>query len=122
VDPCTHAWVAVSDHDLMRLGGERRVPRERFGLPGTQVARRLGWSQSKVSRVETGRFGASLEELAALLDFYGVAEEVRAELLARVARRDGLASAWVARAGGPRRRQGEVGLIAGPRQSRVVGV
>lgn len=94
-----------------RLGAELRRFREDAGLSGTQVANALGWSQSKVSRVETGRFGASLEEVAALLDYYGAPEEVRAELLAAVARREGLEGAWVVRAGGPRRRQAELGAV-----------
>jgi transcriptional regulator with XRE-family HTH domain len=101
----------VADAVLVRLGGELRRFREDAGLSGSAVARALGWSQPKVSRVETGRFAASLEEVAALLDFYGAPEEVRAELLASLARREGLAGAWVVRAGGPRRRQSELGAI-----------
>ena len=64
-----------------RVGNELRRIREQAGLSGSAVARELGWSQSKVSRVETGRFGASIGEVAALLDYYAVAEEVRAEIL-----------------------------------------
>lgn len=101
----------MADAALVRLGGELRRIRESAGLSGSEVARAIGWSQPKVSRVETGRFGASLSEVAALLDFYGVPEEVRAELLAQTARREGLEGAWVVRAGGPRRRQAEVGTI-----------
>jgi transcriptional regulator with XRE-family HTH domain len=94
-----------------RVGHELRAIREAAGLSGSAVARDLGWSQSKVSRVETGRFGASLGEVATLLSFYGVAEEVRAEILASVARHDGAEGTWVVRAGGPARRQSEVGSI-----------
>lgn len=101
----------MADAALVRLGGELRRFREEAGLSGSAVARELGWSQPKVSRVETGRFAASLEEIATLLDYYGAPEEVRAELLATVARREGLAGAWVVRAGGTRRRQGEIGAI-----------
>lgn len=101
----------MADAALVRLGGELRRFREDAGLSGSAVARALGWSQPKVSRVETGRFAASLEEVATLLDYYGAPEEVRAELLASVARREGLAGAWVVRAGGTRRRQGEIGAI-----------
>lgn len=101
----------MADAVLTRLGAELRRFREDAGLSGSAVARALGWSQPKVSRVETGRFAASLEEVATLLDYYGAPEEVRAELLARVARREGLAGAWVVRAGGTRRRQGEIGAV-----------
>jgi transcriptional regulator with XRE-family HTH domain len=113
---CSTALVEpVSDESLVRLGAELRRIREDAGLSGSEVARAIGWSQPKVSRVETGRFGASLGEVAALLDYYAVPEEVRAELLARTARHDGLEGAWVVRAGGVRRRQAEVGTI----ESRV---
>jgi len=105
----------MSDAALARLGAELRRIREDAGLSGSEVAREIGWSQPKLSRLETGRFGASLSEVAALLDYYAVPEEVRAELLAQTARRDGLEGAWVVRAGGPRRRQAEVGTI----ESRV---
>ena len=94
-----------------RVGNELRGIREQAGLSGSAVARELGWSQSKVSRVETGRFGASIGEVATLLDYYGVAEEIRAEILSWVARDDGAQGAWVVRAGGPRRRQAEVGAV-----------
>jgi len=105
----------MSDAGLVRLGAELRRIRESAGLSGSEVARAIGWSQPKLSRLETGRFGASLTEVAALLDYYGTPEEVRAELLSHTARRDGLEGAWVVRAGGPRRRQIEVGTI----ESRV---
>lgn len=109
--------MAESSHHL-RVGGELRRIRERAGLSGSAVARDLGWSQSKVSRVETGRFGASLEEVAELLNFYGVAEEVRAELLASVARHEGMEGAWVVRAGGTKRRQAELATV----EARVKGL
>jgi transcriptional regulator with XRE-family HTH domain len=98
-----------------RVGEQLRRIRESAGLSGSAVARELGWSQSKVSRVETGRFGASLEEVAQLLNYYAVPEEVRAEILAAVARHEGMEGAWVVRAGGSSRRQGEVATV----ESRV---
>jgi len=94
-----------------RIGSELRRFREAAGVSGTAVAEALGWSQSKVSRVETGRFGASLGELATLLDYYGAPEEVRAELVAAAARDHGVEGAWLVRAGGPRRRHGEMAAI-----------
>ncbi|MDN5767572.1 MAG: helix-turn-helix domain-containing protein [Humibacillus sp.] len=94
----------MSDVERAQLGWELRRMREDCGLTGVQVAAAIGWTQSKFSRVETGRFAASLSELAKLLDFYGVGEDVRAELLSRSARRDGIEGAWIVRAGGPRAR------------------
>lgn len=108
----------MADPVLISLGEELRRIREGAGLSGSEVARAIDWSQSKVSRVETGRFGASLSEVATLLEFYAVPEELRAELLVNVARREGLEGAWVVRAGGPRRRQAEVGMVEG-RVSRI---
>lgn len=116
---CTTALrLFMAEPNHLRVGGELRRIREQAGLSGSAVARDLGWSQSKVSRVETGRFGASLEEVAELLNFYGVAEEVRAELLASVARHEGMEGAWVVRAGGTKRRQAELATV----ESRVKGL
>jgi len=85
--------------------------REGLELTGVEVARAIGWSQPKLSRVETGRFFPSLSELGILLDYYGVTEDVRAELLARVASRDGVQGAWVVRAGGPRARHASLSAV-----------
>ena len=98
-----------------RVGAELRRFREQLGLSGVQVAEALGWSQSKVSRIETARFAATVWELAALLDYYGVSEEVRAELLTVTAEDSGVQGAWIVRAGGTPRRQGEVAAV----ESRV---
>src|SRR4051794_21857288 len=95
----------------LRAGAELRRIRENQGLSGVAVAGALGWSQSKVSRIETGRFGATVWELAELAEFYGVPEEVRAEILAIAAEDSGLPGAWIVRAGGAGRRRGEVAMI-----------
>lgn len=100
---------------MTEVGAELRRIRESLDISGSAVARDLGWSQSKISRVETGRFGASVSEIAALLNYYGVAEEVRAEILASVARKSGLEGAWIVSAGGPSRRQSSVADV----ESRV---
>jgi transcriptional regulator with XRE-family HTH domain len=100
-----------------RVGEELRRIRQDLGLSGTQVAEALGWSQSKVSRIETARFAVSVWELAALLDYYAVPEEVRAELLAAIAEDSGVPGAWIVRAAGPPRRQREVAI-----ESRVTRI
>lgn len=99
----------------IQVGMELRRVRERIGMSGVQVAAALGWSQSKVSRIEAGRLGTSLNDLSALLNFYGLPEEVRAELLSTAVAGDGLPGAWIVRAGGVPRRQGEVAAV----ESRV---
>lgn len=97
--------------EMADVGFELRRIREAAGISGSAVARDLGWSQSKISRVETGRFGASVSEVAELLGYYGVAEEVRAEILGSVARSSGLEGAWVVSAGGAPRRQAAVEAV-----------
>jgi transcriptional regulator with XRE-family HTH domain len=65
-----------------RLAAELRRLRERVGLIGEEVAERLGWSTSKLSRIETSKSGVKQEDLELLLDLYSVAEPHRSELTA----------------------------------------
>jgi transcriptional regulator with XRE-family HTH domain len=57
----------------VRLGSILRSMRE-LGKNGTQdtVASELGWSEAKLSRIESGRVGISDPDLRALLDLYRV--------------------------------------------------
>jgi transcriptional regulator with XRE-family HTH domain len=93
------------------VAAELKRIREALGVPGEEVAAALGWSQSKVSRIENARITVTVRDLAALLHYYGAPEEVRAELLAVTADDEGFPGAWIVRAGGPQRRQGEVATI-----------
>jgi transcriptional regulator with XRE-family HTH domain len=58
--------------DRLRFGRAVRALRQRRGLTQTQLGDRLGWSRSKVSRIERGRLAGvtydDLERLAAELD------------------------------------------------------
>jgi transcriptional regulator with XRE-family HTH domain len=65
-----------------RLAAELRRLRERTGLTGEEVAHQLGWSGSKISRIELHRIGVKQADLRDLLDLYGVDETHREELLA----------------------------------------
>jgi len=67
-----------------RLAHELRLMREVAQLHGKDVAERLGWSPSKVSRIENGRIGISPEDLELLLELYRVPEE-HAAFLRRLA-------------------------------------
>lgn len=58
-----------------------RAERKATKLALVEVADKLGWSQSTVSRVETGKRPASPEEVAALLAVYGVTGERRDSLV-----------------------------------------
>ena len=59
--------------ELRRLRGNNRT--------GGEVARALGWSPAKISRYELGQGGFPLDEVGKLLDFYGVTEPRRTQLL-----------------------------------------
>jgi transcriptional regulator with XRE-family HTH domain len=63
-----------------RLAAELR--RLRGSRTGTAVAKALGWSPAKVSRYELGQGTFPLEEIEKLIDYYGVTEPRRAQLLA----------------------------------------
>jgi len=65
-----------------RLAAELRRLRERAGFIGEEVARRLEWSTSKVSRLERGQSGVKRGDLRRLLDLYRVDPKRREELLA----------------------------------------
>jgi hypothetical protein len=69
--------------ELRRLRGDRR---------GVDVATALGWSESKLSRIETAHTGITEGDLDRLLTSYGVAVEDR-DRLRDLARR-GRARAW----------------------------
>ena len=55
-----------------RLAGELRTLRTAGRWHGKDVAARLGWSASKVSRIETGRIGIGADDLDRLLALYEV--------------------------------------------------
>jgi len=65
-----------------RVAAELRRLRERAGFTGDQVAEHFGWSASKISRAERGQTAIKSTDLRLLLDYYGVSETRRSELLA----------------------------------------
>jgi transcriptional regulator with XRE-family HTH domain len=69
-----------------QVAAELRTLREQAGLSGAEVAKRLGMSPSKISRIETGNSGLQIEDVAALLGLYQVPASTRDELLDRVRR------------------------------------
>ncbi|GGS82518.1 transcriptional regulator [Planobispora rosea] len=64
-----------------RLAAELRRLREDAHLTGGQVAKALGWSTSKISRIENAQVGAQKDDVATLVSHYGVSEEWRDLLL-----------------------------------------
>ncbi|HEY1917524.1 MAG TPA: helix-turn-helix transcriptional regulator [Streptosporangiaceae bacterium] len=65
-----------------RLALELRRLRDHVRLTGTEAAERLGWSESKISRIELHRTGVKKGDLERLLDLYEVTDPHRGELLA----------------------------------------
>jgi transcriptional regulator with XRE-family HTH domain len=55
-----------------RLAAELRRLREQAGLTGDEAAERLGWSGSKISRIELHRIGVKATDLTKLLELYQV--------------------------------------------------
>ncbi|MFF3438293.1 helix-turn-helix domain-containing protein [Streptosporangium sp. NPDC002721] len=78
-----------------RLLRELRAIRESCGLSPEQVAKRLGWSRSKIYRVEAGESRLILEDLELLLGVYGVPSP-RAEALAKLCREAWKRGWWLA--------------------------
>jgi transcriptional regulator with XRE-family HTH domain len=73
------------------LAAELRKLREQAQMTGAQLARRLGWSAAKVSRIETGATVIAPGDLQVLLDLYQVPGSHRDRLahLAGTARQRG---------------------------------
>jgi transcriptional regulator with XRE-family HTH domain len=64
-----------------RLATALRQLREDRGLNCTEVGKAVGWSESKVSRIETGRVKIAQPDLEILLDLYEVTGGISAGLL-----------------------------------------
>jgi transcriptional regulator with XRE-family HTH domain len=67
---------------VRQLGAELRRSRKTAGMVSAHVARRIGFSPSKMSRLESGDRNAIPEDVAGLLALYGVTGPARKELLA----------------------------------------
>ncbi|TDE32674.1 helix-turn-helix transcriptional regulator [Actinomadura sp. 6K520] len=65
-----------------RLGIELRRLREQLALTVEEIAARLDWSPSKLSRIENARIGARVSDVRLLLELYSVDETHLGELLA----------------------------------------
>ncbi|RKS76614.1 helix-turn-helix protein [Actinomadura pelletieri DSM 43383] len=64
------------------LGRALRALREEAGISRRDAAKMLGNTNSKVGRLELGRSGVSVRDVAALLTLYGVDDDERTTLLA----------------------------------------
>jgi transcriptional regulator with XRE-family HTH domain len=75
-----------------RLGMELRQLREEAGLTIEQLAETLEWSDSKISRIETGRITATPQDVQRILDVYQVGDKQQ-ETLVEIAR-EARAKGW----------------------------
>jgi transcriptional regulator with XRE-family HTH domain len=77
------AWVAgVPTVRQRRLGAELRRLREAQGLTAEEIASRLEWSTSKISRIENARIGVRVPDVRLLLELYKVDQHHMGEILA----------------------------------------
>ena len=70
-----------------RLAAELRRLRDQSGLSISDVADRLGWAGSRISRIETRQLGVTAPDLRKLLNLYGVEDDAYRCRLAEMARR-----------------------------------
>lgn len=75
------------------LGALLRARRQELGLTVEQVAERLEFSPSKVSRLETGQRGATARDVRDFCDLYGVRDTAERERLVNLAR-EGKQQGW----------------------------
>jgi transcriptional regulator with XRE-family HTH domain len=75
------------------LGALLRARRQELGLTVEQVAERLEFSPSKVSRLETGQRGATARDLRDFCDLYGVTDTEERDRLLNLAR-EGKQHGW----------------------------
>lgn len=68
-----------------KLGSELRALRVQAGLTSGQAARLVGWHQSKVSRIETGRSGVKASDVLRLLDAFETADAHQRDLVVALA-------------------------------------
>jgi transcriptional regulator with XRE-family HTH domain len=70
-----------------RLAAELRKLRDQAGMEATDVARRLDWQASRLSRLENRQSSITAPDLRKLLDVYGVEDREYRAYLAELARR-----------------------------------
>jgi transcriptional regulator with XRE-family HTH domain len=73
-------WLAQAGN----LGQQLRAARNRAKLTGEQVAAELGWTQSKVSKIETGRQMPTIDDVTALARCCHLDEQTTMRLLGQL--------------------------------------
>ncbi|MGW7448939.1 helix-turn-helix domain-containing protein [Kitasatospora sp. NPDC054795] len=77
-----------------RLGSELRRLRERTGRQAKSVADELGFSASKVSRIESGQTPLKESDVRAMLELYGVRDEAELRQMISLTRRSTQRGWW----------------------------
>ncbi|MGH3319144.1 MAG: helix-turn-helix domain-containing protein [Streptosporangiaceae bacterium] len=77
-----------------RLAAELRRLRDQSGLTAAEVAKRLRWQESKISRVERRQSGLTAPELRKILDVYEVEDQTYRGYLSELARRGNERGWW----------------------------
>ncbi|MEU6482582.1 helix-turn-helix transcriptional regulator [Streptomyces sp. NPDC046887] len=85
-----------------RVGAQLRQWREAAGMPSLDVARAMGWSQARYSRVERGYYRISHDEVQKLTTAIGVDDPEGVEEVARVAEEPTGTGWWASYANGGR--------------------
>ncbi|MGH3793538.1 MAG: helix-turn-helix domain-containing protein [Pseudonocardiaceae bacterium] len=99
----------MTDEDRRRVAATLRELRADASLSTTQLAQRLGWSQSKVSKTELGRTVAPPEDVEVWAQATGASDDTRRELVALAQRVATQATEWRRElAPGRRRKQEEI--------------
>lgn len=86
VDPTVHR---------RRLRNILKRSRESAGITQAAAAQEMSWSVSKLIRIETGAVRISVNDLRALLSYYGITEKAEVDSLIQMARNSRLSS-WLA--------------------------
>jgi transcriptional regulator with XRE-family HTH domain len=101
--------VAQPPGDRERLAAALKQLRLRSGLSGEALGKALGWSQSKVSKLENGARSASPDDVAGWMSVTGAQIEQREELAALAeSAANRVTSWWQSHAQGIAARQGEI--------------
>jgi transcriptional regulator with XRE-family HTH domain len=82
-----------------RLAAELRRLRDQSGLSVTDVAKKLGWQVSRISRIENRQSGITAPDLRKLLNIYGAEDQEYRAYLTDLARRVNERGWWVNYAG-----------------------
>lgn len=106
--PTTHL------RERQRLAEALRSLREETGLSGRQFAQRLGWIQTRVSKIETGKQFPTRADIQEWASVGGARPEVVRELLSRLAAARTEYATWqenYRRAGGAARKQADIAAM-----------